>query len=344
MNKLAIGAIALVAVLGIGYVVADKLADKSAADQVATYLKDHDLEKTVTYKDVDYSLLSGTMTLSDVNASDAASGGGFAAEKIVFNRNRLNRTLDQKKGVDYSAFGAVREVDRITVKSADDQVVTIDKFVVDKYEVQDELPINAEMHMVGMHLPPNAAQNFPMKDPVINAHMAYVIDINAKTYDIRDVSVDSNGLGSFAFSTQFKNLNMDHIKSIAKADTDKQSAMVMQFYQDLSAANLGKTVLTFKDGGFIDLSLEKQAKTKNVSKEDVRKESLAGLDAMASRPDAKPYAEVIKAVRNLIAKSGSQIVITANPPADVPLMQYGTLGFTGNTQGLYEKLNITASN
>jgi hypothetical protein len=343
MNKLAIGAIALVAVLGIGYVAADKLADNSAAEQVAKYLKDHNLEKMITYKDVDYSLLNGTVTISSLNTSDAASGSAMTAEKIIFNKKDLDRASG-RKGIDYSSAGAIREIDRVTVKTADGKVVKIDKFTVDKYEVQDEIPTNVEMRMVGMHIPSDAAPNFPIKDPVINAHMAYGFDVNAKTYDIRDVSFDSNGLGSFAFSTQFKNLNVDRLKTFMKADTDKQSELAAQFYQDLLATNLGKTVFTFNDGGFIDLTLEEQAKTKKVSKEDVRKESLAGIDAMISSPATKPYTDIIKAGRNLIAKSGGKMTITANPPANLTLMQLGTMGFAGDTQGLFQKLNITASN
>jgi hypothetical protein len=344
MNKLAIGAIALVAVLGIGYVAADKLADNSATEQVAKYLKDHNLEKTVTYKDVDYSLLNGTVTISSLKAGDAASGSDMTAEKIVFNKKDLDKASG-KKGIDYSSAGAVREIDGVAVKTADGKVVKIDKFTVDKYEVQDEIPTNVEMRMVGMHIPADSAPNFPLKDPVINAHVAYGINVNAKTYDVRDVSFDSNGLGSFAFSTQFKNLNVDRLKTFMKAaDTDKQSEMAAQFYQDLLATNLGKTVLTFNDGGFVDLTLAEQAKTKNVSKEDIRKETLAGLDAMVSSPAAKPYADIIKAGRNLIAKSGGRMIITANPPANLTLTQLGTMGFMGDTQGLFQKLNITASN
>jgi hypothetical protein len=343
MNKLAIGAIALVAVLGIGYVAADKLADNSAAGEVATYLKDHNLEKTITYKDVDYSLLNGTVTISSLNASDPASGSDMTAEKIVFSKKDLD-LASGKKGNKYSSAGAVREIDGMTVKTADGKLVKIDKFTVDKYEVQDEIPTNVEMRMVGMHLPADATPNFPVKDPVINAHMAYGFDAKAKIYDVRDVSFDSNGVGSFAFSTQFKNFNVDRLRAFMKADTDKQSEMSMQLYQDFAAANLGKTVITFNDGGFVDLTLEEQAKTKNVSKEDIRKKTLAGLDEMANSPAAKPYADIIKAGRNLIAKSGSKMTITANPPADLTLMQLGTLGFTGDTQGLFQKLNITASN
>jgi hypothetical protein len=343
MNKLAIGAIALVAVLGIGYVAADKLADNSAAGQVAKYLKDHNLEKTITYKDVDYSLLSGTVTISNLSANDASSGGDVTAEKIVFNKKDLD-IASGKKGIDYASAGAVREIDGMTVKTADGKLVKIDKFTVDKYEVQDEIPTNVEMRMVGMHLPADAAPNFPVKDPIVNAHIAYGIDVKTKTYSISDVSFDSNGVGSFAFSTQFKNINVDRLKAFMKADTDKQSEMGAQFYQDLLATNLGKTIFSVNDGGFVDIALEEQAKTKNVSKEDIRKETLAGLDAMVGSPAAKPYADIIKAGRNMIAKSGGKMIITANPPADLTLMQLVTLGFTGDTQGVYQKLNITASN
>jgi hypothetical protein len=349
MNKLVIGAVVAVAVAGGGYLLVDRLADSKANETVSTYLKDHDLDKTVKYRNVDYALTSGALTIEGLTAENASPGYNLAVERVVLDSKQLQSLGGTRRaqGNELLVLTTVRRFEGLTLRSGrgGDNIV-IDRFDVERYETADTLPTAVEVTMTGLHLPSSNVEQLGIGEATINAHLAYGVDAGRRTLTVRDYTFQAPGLGSLTLSLQMGNLNIDRLRQISQPGSSEDLALVRAFAGDLGTMELTTASLTLKDEGLVDRVLEQQARRQGTNKEELRRLSLAQLDQAISDQRSSGLRQIFQGMRALIATSNGKLSLTVNPPARLPVGEIGMLATfsSANPQPLIDRLGLQVAN
>lgn len=151
---------------------------------------------------------------------------------------------------------------------------------------------------------------------VVAGRIKYRLDKAKQQVMVEPFNVTVDSMGTYTFNVALEGVNVEQLQGATKGGK-VQPAQMMGL---VSAIRLRSLTLVIKDSGGLEKMFKFQASKESKSAADVRKETLAKIDAASASPIAqsKLGAEAIAAVKKFISSPGT-LTISAKPSAPVAL-------------------------
>jgi hypothetical protein len=149
---------------------------------------------------------------------------------------------------------------------------------------------------------------------VFGGHLKYRLDKDKQRVVVDPLQVTIDQMGEYTFNVTLEGINTDALKSATK-NGKVQPAQMMGL---MGSIRLGSLTLTIKDMGGTERLLKFAAAQQKKSVDEVRKETLAKIDAAGAMAKGKLAAEALTAAKKFLTHPGT-LTISAKPPAPVAL-------------------------
>jgi len=264
-KKLIFIPIIIVLLLVIAYIAANRAATTNAKEQMTNYIHKNKLEKIVSYEEVKASVFPKCISIKNLSIN--------TEEKIIYINEVLVRSLDTKH--DIPLYGDI-EIRHISSPGSEEFTKIEEKLKKLGY---DSLKINLRMKFNSNETA--RTQNIDYVTTVENAFKAGLI-------------------------IKLNNVDFKKIREIQKSVSKKPNKLSPDDFrvalQDISDTAVSYAEFYFKNEGFIDRLMKKEAAAKGISEEKIKENACKMLDMQIASVKTTAQKDFLKAIRKFIKK------------------------------------------
>ncbi len=242
-------------------------ANKKAEEKVEEFFERFGLEEKSTYREVNYSLLSGTVEVSG-----------------------LNLVTDEGSS----------HIDRLVIKKLTDTDIEVYAFGM-RGEDKDFRKLEEQLRALGYD------------DVRMNTYVSLSLYEDTKELLVRKVGVEVPG--AFRTEVSFKLTGIDRefindLKELEGEGDDREK--VARIANRLKRVYLNELSLKLTDHGFMNRLLEKEARDKKKSVEELKRDILRGIENSIAEDSSEFEKTLVEGVSRLIEHGGT-LVLEAHP-------------------------------
>ncbi len=182
-----------------------------------------------------------------------------------------------------------------------------------------------------------------LNELVLGGRVKYRLDAEKKQVVVEPFRVTIDAMGAYTFNVSLEGVDVAQLQNATQGGKLQPNQMMGM----MSQVKLRSLTLTIKDDGGLEKFWKFQGAEMKKSADDLRKETLAKIDAAAASPlaQSKLVSEALTAAKKFITNPGT-LTISAKPSEPVPLFPVVMGAMAGGAKPamldqIKEKLNLT---
>lgn len=167
-----------------------------------------------------------------------------------------------------------------------------------------------------------------LNELVVAGRIKYRLDEAKQEVVVEPIRLTVDAMGTYTFSVALEGVNIAQLKAITPG-TKMNPGQLMGMAGQIKLRSL---TLIIKDSGGVEKALKMAGEREKKSAEDIRKEQIAKIDAVAASPMAqsKLISEALTAAKKFLSSPGT-LTISAKPSAPVALFPVVMGAMAGGT-------------